>query len=204
MPLGIEATMVSQISRRPHPDGAAHGSRRTREDASEAIAERRKKRTAASVPRWSSRSNASSGSRSPKSRCARSRCPELLTGRNSVAPWSSPRRIDCRKVTGGSSRADRRPGALHGFLHHAADPAHGGFVPPFEAQHQHRLGVGGPDQPPPAVEEGADPVDVDHPPRAPPDVPPHPFHHPELVLVGAIHPDLGGGHDGGKNPPDGA
>src|SRR5512143_136354 len=160
-PVGIEATMASQISRRPHPDGAAHGSRmRNRDDTIEAISDRRKKRTATSVPRWSSRSNASSGSRIPKRRWARSRCAELLTGRNSVAPWSSPRRIDWRKVTGRRSRADRLPGALHGFLHHPADPAYGRLVPPFEPQHEHRLGIGGPDKPPPGVEEGPDPVDV--------------------------------------------
>src|SRR5512139_3603925 len=178
--VGIEARNASPTSRRPHPDGAPHGSRRNREERISAISLRKKKTTAASVPTWRSRSKASSGSLSPRRRWARNRCPELLTGRNSVAPWRRPRRIAWRRVTRGPSLPGPRPGFGDRALHHLPDPRHGRPVPPLEAQNQHGLGVGGPDQPPPAVEQGADAVHPDDLACPGRDDLRHLLHHPEL------------------------
>src|SRR3972149_4999441 len=101
---------------------------------------RRKRSTASNVPRCRRMSNASSGSVSPSIFCARNRWPELLTGRNSVAPWRIPSSIALNTVNGNPSR-DFVPGGFHGFFHHAADPVYGFPVLSLEPEDEHGLRV---------------------------------------------------------------
>ena len=54
--------------------------------------------TAARVDRCSSTSNSSGTSPTPSIRRSNTRCPELETGRNSVAPWSAPSSADCHTL----------------------------------------------------------------------------------------------------------
>src|SRR5512146_705417 len=196
IPVGIVERNTRKISLRPQPSAAALSPRK-REDSMSRISLRRKNRTANRVPRCSRVSKASSGSRSPSSNCARKRWPELLTGRNSVAPWRIPRKIDWRRVT---PRLPSCPGLRlsHRILHDGADPFHGGGVLPLETEHQDRLRVRGADQPPASIEGRTYAVHVDPLPCLRPDDGRYPLDDPEFPVVRAIHADLGRGDDRGQ------
>src|SRR3989304_4322495 len=122
--VGTLDTTSSRRSRRPHAPGRRSGYRREKEPRMVEISRRRKRSTASNVPRCRRMSNASSGSVSPSIFCASNRWPELLTGRNSVAPWRIPSSIAFNTVNRNPYR-DLVPGGFHGFFHHAADPVYG-------------------------------------------------------------------------------
>src|SRR5687767_9750319 len=64
-------------------------------------------KTATSVPRWVATSNTRPKGSSPQPRAARpsSRWAELDTGRNSVIPWTAPRRAAMRRDMGATDAA---------------------------------------------------------------------------------------------------
>ena len=54
--------------------------------------------SASSVPKWSSTSRVTPAPSNPKRRWKMTRCPELLTGKNSVSPCTTPSRIALIKL----------------------------------------------------------------------------------------------------------
>jgi len=137
----------------------------------------------------------------------RSRCPSCSRGGTRFAPWSSPRKIDWRKLHGGGSHprvAARRAPRLH--------PSRRGFrperppsSPSLRTAARAPAGCSRPGQPHRRSEEAARiPSAHGHPPAPAAPRSGHLFHHPNLISSGQFDADLGGGHDGGQVRPGGA